>query len=190
VPALDLDQKKSTPPGQAKLRLIREHNLVVYRFHDGWDQFPEYGMGYALAARLGWSDRRINDKYIYEFAPVALAELAGDIAKKLGKQGIRFVGNPAQPIRRISLDWGSPGAIDIVLKALAHGCEAALTGEVIEWRDLEFARDAGIALITGGHCATETPGMQSFYRWFKPQWPDLPVTYIDSVDPDHFISSP
>jgi putative NIF3 family GTP cyclohydrolase 1 type 2 len=189
VPALDLEQKQSTPPGREKLSLIEEHDLVVYRFHDGWDQFPAYGMGYALADVLGWSDRQIEDNYIYELAPIPLRDLAIDIAEKLDKTGIRFVGNSEQPIRRITLDWGSPGAIDIILKALANHCDAALTGEVIEWRDIEFARDAGIALITGGHCATETPGMQSFYRWFKPQWPELPVEFVDSVDPDKFISA-
>ena len=34
----------------------------------------------------------------------------------------------------------------------------------------------------------ETPGMLGFYRWFKPQWPDLQGQYIDAGDPDRFIS--
>lgn len=184
VPATDLEQKKATPPGQVKQRLIEAHNLVVYRFHDGWDQFPRHGMGYALADVLGWSARQVVPHYIYDLDPAPLQKVAMRIARKLGKNGIRFVGQPDRTIRRITLDWGSPGAIDIVLKALAHNCDAALTGEVIEWRDIEFARDAGVALITAGHCATETPGMRSFYEWFKPQWPTLPVEYIDSIDPD------
>ena len=29
--------------------------------------------------------------------------------------------------------------------------------------------------------------MVSFYHWFKPQWPDLQVEYIDAGDPDHFL---
>ncbi len=188
VPATDLAQKKATPPGQVKQRLIQEHNLVVYRLHDGWDQFPVHGMGYALAEVLCWTERRVGDGYIYQLDPLSLKDLATHVAGKLGKSGVRFVGNPERIVHRVSLDWGSPGPIDIVLRALAHQCDAALTGEVVEWRDIEFARDAGVALITAGHCATETPGMCAFYRWFKPQWPHLPVEYVDTVDPDAYIT--
>lgn len=189
VPALDLEHKKATPPGQVKQQIINEHNQVVYRLHDGWDQFPRYGMGYALADVLGWAERQVAQEYIYELDPLPLQALADEVARKLGKSGVRFVGHPEQLVQRVTLDWGSPGAIDIILRALTHNCQAAITGEVIEWRDVEFARDAGVALITAGHCATETPGMRAFYEWFKPHWPELQVEYIDSVDPDFYITT-
>jgi putative NIF3 family GTP cyclohydrolase 1 type 2 len=57
---------------------------------------------------------------------------------------------------------------------------------VVEWRDLEFARDSGMAMITGGHCATETPGMRAFSEWLKGRFPDVPIEYVDTVDPDRF----
>ena len=185
-PALDLPQKQATPAAQAKQRLIDEYGLVVYRLHDGWDQFPHYGMGHALARRLGWEDRKLAPEYIYGTDPKPLKLLAAEIAAKLGKSGIRYIGDPDQMVDRISLDWGSPGAIDIVARAQRNGCQAALTGECLEWRDVEYARDSGLALITGGHCATETPGMEACCDWMTAQFPDLPVSYIDSVDPDHF----
>ena len=186
LPALDLPEKMATPPAREKQALIAEHNMVVYRFHDGWDQFPEHGMGYALARQLGWSAAQVAPDYIYAPEPMPLHALATQIAERLGKTGIRFIGNPEMTVNRISLDWGSPGAIDIVARARRHDCQAALTGEVVEWRDLEFARDSGLALITGGHCATETPGMRACCDWLKTKFPDLPIRYIDSVDPDHF----
>ena len=178
--------KMATPPGQRKQRLIDEHNLVVHRFHDGWDQFPEFGMGYALARSLGWSDVQVAPDYIYAPPAAPLREIASHIAARLGKSGIRYCGDPEREVRKISLDWGSPGAIDIVMRARTHGCDASLTGEVVEWRDLEFARDNGIALITGGHCATETPGMQACCEWLKSCFPDMRIEYIDTVDPDHY----
>ena len=187
IPAGILESKKATPPAQAKQRVIQQHDLVVYRLHDGWDQFPTCGMGYALADTLGWTDRRIPNEYIYDVGPITLHDLAAYVAQKLGKPGIRYVGDPERVVRKVTLDWGSPGPIDIILRALAHGCDASVTGEVVEWRDIEFARDAGIGLITGGH-HDETPGMLGFYHWFKPQWPDLQVEYIDAGDPDRFIS--
>lgn len=189
VPAEDLEDKIATPPGQAKKQLIDQHGLVAYRLHDGWDQFPEYGIGHALAETLGWSDKQISADYVYALPSTKLKNLAADIAHKLGKTGIRFVGDPERSVTKITLDWGSPGAIDIIMRALASGCDAALTGEVIEWRDIEFARDAGVALITGGHCATETPGMRGCCTWLKQQWPNLQVDYIDTIDPDHFARS-
>lgn len=188
VPADDLESKKATPPALAKQFVIQQHNLVVYRLHDGWDQFPAYGMGFALADSLGWSDRQVSSDYIYEVGPLTLLDLAAMVARKLDKPGIRFVGDPDRVVRKVTLDWGSPGAIDIMLRALNHGCDASITGEVVEWRDVEFARDAGVGLITGGHYATETPGMLSFHRWFGPQWPNLPVEYIVAGDPDCFFA--
>ena len=83
---------------------------MVYRFHDGWDQFPEYGMGYALADALGWSNRQVEDNYIYELASVPLEDLAINIAKKLGKQGIRFVGNPRATNKKDNTRLGQPGS--------------------------------------------------------------------------------
>ena len=186
VPALDLPEKLATPPGQRKQRLIADNNLVVYRLHDGWDQFPEFGMGYALARALGWSDVQISPDYIYSPPEAPLRQIAAHIAARLGKSGIRYIGDPDLQVRRISLDWGSPGAIDIVMRAKKHGCDAALTGEVVEWRDLEFARDSGVALITGGHCATETPGMRACCDWLKSRLPDMRIEYVDTIDPDHF----
>ena len=186
TPAHDLADKMATPPGQRKQRLIRDNNLVVHRFHDGWDQFPEYGMGYALARVLGWSDVQVSPDYIYEPPAASLSDTAAHIALRLGKSGIRYCGDPGRRISRISLDWGSPGAIDIVNRATRHGCDAALTGEVVEWRDLEFARDNGVAMITGGHCATETPGMQACCDWLRMRLPEMRIEYIDTVDPDRF----
>ncbi len=187
-PAIDLHEKMATPPAQAKLKLIQEHNLVVYRMHDGWDQFPGHGIGHSLAHALGWSDRRVDaHEYIYQLPPTRLGDLAQEIAQKLDKEGLRFVGDPEHIVHKVTLDWGSPGPIDIILKALRHGCDAAITGEVLDWRDVEFARDAGVAWILGGHQATETPGMQSFYRWFKDHHPALRVEYVAVPDPDRFV---
>ena len=186
VPAHDLADKMATPTGQHKQRLIADNNLVVHRFHDGWDQFPDVGMGYALARTLGWGDFQVSPDYIYAPPAVALKEIAAHIAAKLGKSGIRYTGNPDLQVSKISLDWGSPGAVDIVMRATKHGCDAALTGEVVEWRDLELARDSGLAMITAGHCATETPGMQACCDWLKTRFSDMRIEYIDTIDPDQF----
>lgn len=186
VPAEDLPQKLATPQAQAKKRLIEDNDMVVYRFHDGWDQYPDYGMGYALARRLGWEGHQVAPDYIYDLPARSLDQQASDIAAHLGKTTIRYTGDPDIEVRRISLDWGSIGAIGVIERALRHGCQAALIGEVVEWRDLEFARDAGMAVITGGHCATETPGMQAFNDWLQMRMPELRSEYIDTVDPDCF----
>lgn len=186
VPAEDLPQKLATPQAQAKKQLIEDHDMVVYRFHDGWDQYPEYGMGYALARRLGWESHQVEPDYIYDLPTRTLRELGADVAVKLGKANLRYTGNPDLEVRRISLDWGSIGAIGVIERALRHGCQAALIGEVVEWRDLEFARDANMAVITAGHCATETPGMQAFHDWLQQRMPALRNEYIDTVDPDQF----
>jgi putative NIF3 family GTP cyclohydrolase 1 type 2 len=189
MPADDLQEKMNTPPGKAKQQIIKEHDLVSYRLHDAWNDFPDRGMGVPFEKLLGWQGKRITqDAWIYEIPPTPLKDLAEDVAKKLGKRGIRLIGDPDRIVKRVSLDWGSPGAIGILTRGLKYGTDAAITGEVIEWRDVEFARDVGIALILGGHHATETPGMRYFYDWLVERRPDLRIEYIDAGDPDVFIT--
>lgn len=189
MPDTDLEEKKATPPGLAKQKIIKEHDLVSYRLHDAWNDFPDRGMGVAIEKVLGWQGKRITqDAWIYELPPVSLKGLAKEVGEKLGKRGIRFVGDPDRIVKRVSLDWGSPGPIEIFTRGLRYGCDAAITGEVQEWRDVDFARDLNMGLILGGHHATETPGMRYFYEWFVQNRPDIRAEYIDAGDPDHFVA--
>jgi putative NIF3 family GTP cyclohydrolase 1 type 2 len=185
----DLQENMNTLPGKATQQIIKEHNLVSYRLHDAWNDFPDRGMGPPFEKLLGWQGKRITqDAWIYEIPPTPLKRLAAEVGKKLGKNGIRFVGDADRTVKRVSLDWGSPGAIEILTRGLEYGTDAAITGEVAEWRDFEFARDAGIALILAGHHATETPGMRAFYDWLVKRQPDLRIEYIDAGDPDEFMA--
>jgi hypothetical protein len=108
--------------------------------------------------------------------------------EKLGKPAIRYVGDPKRIVHKVTLDWGSPGAVDILLRALAHGCEASITGRSWNGTMWNFHRRRRHRADHRRHHATETPGMMSFYNWFKPQWPDLRVEYIDAGNPDLFVS--
>lgn len=184
----ELEQKKSSPPGVRKQKIINENNLVFYRLHDAWNDFPDRGMGIALEKVLGLEGKRITQEaWIYEISQTNLVSLAKEISVKLGKKGIQFIGDPQKVVKRLSLDWGSPGAIDILNRGLAYDIDVAITGEVIEWRDVEYARDVDISLILGGHHSTETPGMKFFFEWFKKNMPEIPAEYIDAGDPDLFI---
>jgi putative NIF3 family GTP cyclohydrolase 1 type 2 len=188
IPEEDLAEKMATPPGLEKQKLVKEHDLVSFRLHDAWNDFPDRGEGVAIERTLGWVGKRITQEaWIYELEPQTLEELAAYVARKLGKRGIQYIGDPKRIIRRVSLDWGSPGAINIILNDLKYQCDAAITGEVVEWRDVEFARDANVALILGGHHATETPGMLWFCEWLKERQPGLRVEYIDAGDPDRYL---
>jgi putative NIF3 family GTP cyclohydrolase 1 type 2 len=189
APEDDLRDKMNTIPGKAKQKLVKEHDLVFYRLHDAWNDFPDRGMGPPFEKVLGWQGKRhTQDAWIYDIPPTPLEALATDVGRKLGKNGIRFVGDPQHIVKRVSLDWGSPGAIEILKRGLRYGTDTAITGEVIEWRDIEFARDVGIALILAGHHATETPGMRYFYDWLVERRPDLRIEYVDAGDPDVFLT--
>lgn len=117
-------QKMGSPPGLAKQQVIKKHGLVSYRLHDAWNDFPDRGMGLPFEKVLGWQENASHKTPgSTKSRQRPLKDLAQDVGK-LGKSGIRFVGEADKIIKRVSLDWGSPGAIELLTRGLTYGTDA------------------------------------------------------------------
>lgn len=171
-----------------KRRLIESTGMTVFRFHDHphttdpdmitQGQFERFGL-------RGKVDHR-NGKYPARFyldEPMTPVELARLIEERCGLKHIRICGARDTLCREVSGMFGSPsGTFDEIRN---DECEIMLVGEVCEWRDCEYARDAAQlgrkkAILILGHVGSERDGMVYVAEFLKKMYPALEVKYFES----------
>lgn len=182
-------EKEHDPVWTQKERFIREHHLVVWRFHDHWHQRRPDGILFGVTEALGWQkfqDKKDPDLFV--IPEVSLADLAGQMRQRLGVQVVRVVGNPMMKVRRVALSPGAGGPKNH-FGILAHSRPQVLAiGEVPEWETIEYVNDAAaegrhLALILLGHIASEQPGMAYCAEWLKAFITEVPVEFIPTKEP-------
>lgn len=169
---------------KAKQDLIERHGLVIYRVHDCWDTLPRYGVLDSWSAALGWTDEIASDgcHKVYGLKPAALAETAREIRSRMGLTGLRAYGDPARTLSRFALGVGAWGQLDDVRAVLDLGAECLVTGETCEWQAVSYARDAGLAMITVGHRASENPGLRNLANYLRERLEGIPVVFLEGAE--------
>ena len=184
-----IDWLANDPVYQEKRRLINEHGIVIWRFHDYWHTHRPDGIITGVLKQLGWQAYAQADReYLCTLPPTTVADLAGQIKAKLASSHVRVVGDPALVCRRLALIVGAPGGrmqIEVVSKTEV---DALICGEINEWETSEYVRDAialgrQVALLVIGHQASEEAGMAWLVEWLPARLPDLPIVHIPTGDP-------
>jgi dinuclear metal center YbgI/SA1388 family protein len=104
--------------------------------------------------------------------PVGLAEFAAKVGRTLESAYVQFVGDPQQMVQRVAVACGAGD--DFLKDAARASADVLLTGEARFHRGLE-AEALGIALITGGHHATERIGVEDLARRIAAAFPHAVV---------------
>ena len=172
----------------AKKDFIRKNGLVVFRFSDNWRARKPDPFATGLAQTMGWTKYQAGgDPSRYDVPATTIGALAENLATRLkARAGIRVVGDPKSPVRRIAMLPGvSPLAA--TLKALPD-CDLVLAGETREWESVEYAQDAVAAgqkkgLIMLGRVLSEEPGMNVCADWLKKLMPEIPARWLPAGDP-------
>lgn len=84
--------------------------------------------------------------------PVTLSDWASTVARQLGSESIRYVGESSRLIKKIAVCSGSGASL--LHDALRSGADAFLSGDV-KYHDAREAEAQGLALVDAGHFATE-----------------------------------
>lgn len=185
---------KNDPNYLKKRALLEKHNIVVYRVHDSWDLYPEYGIQDSWAAQLGFTKIARKFKYssknirgeasLFEVEPVTLGKLAKRVKKKMGLKSVRYLGNPKKEVRTVGLLVGAWGAgFGLMKDLIGVNADVMITGETSEWKIVRYAEAAGLSMIVVGHTNSETAGMRNCATLVRKHFPMVKVVFLDAGDP-------
>jgi putative NIF3 family GTP cyclohydrolase 1 type 2 len=172
-----------------KLAFIKEHHLVVWRFHDHWHARNPDGIEEGMVRALAWE--RFQDgsnQYLFTIPETTLEELAADLRNRLHIRVMRVVGNPAMKVTRVALAPGSPGMQKEIRALEMPDIQVLVTGESREWETVEYVADAVAqqkqkALIILSHIPSEQAGMEECARWLKTFVTEVPVEFVPAAQP-------
>ena len=85
-------EKQNDPVLAAKQAFIREHHMVVWRFHDHWHMRNPDGIQLGMTKALGWEKFQSPDNpHLFTLPETTLADLADSLKQKLGIVAMRVV---------------------------------------------------------------------------------------------------
>lgn len=185
----DLTPLKDDPVQQQKLAFIREHHLVVWRFHDTWHMRKPDGILAGMVNQFGWETyQNADDPHRFTMPRTTVGEIAAALQAKTGARAIRIVGDEQMAVTQVVLLPGASGTEKQVKALEQDGVELLVAGEAREWETVPYAEDAGAqgrhkALILLGHEVSEEAGMEECARWLKTVMPGIPVEFIPAQEP-------
>jgi hypothetical protein len=171
------------PVFTAKNAFIDGHQLAIIRLNDHWRRRQPDPFVQGLVRTMGWT---ASSPHV-DVNATTLDALVKIVKAKLGSRGgIRVIGDPKMPVKRVGLLPGSTPLPATV--AMLPAVDVIVGGEMREWESVEFVRDAVIAgqkkaLVLVGRIVSEEPGMNACAAWLKTIAPDIPVTHLAAGDP-------
>jgi putative NIF3 family GTP cyclohydrolase 1 type 2 len=189
------DWLADNPVYQAKRRLLEEHQVVVWRFHDYWHSHQPDGIYTGLMKKLGW-ERYIKpgaQDPLFTIPQTTTGALARFLKAKLEASGVRVVGNLDMPCRKVLFMVGAMGGENIIKFSSGFDVDVVISGEGGgEWETCEYVRDAitqgrKLSLILVGHAASEEPGMAYLAEWLRERFPTTPITHVPLGEPFVFL---
>ena len=182
------DKVADDPVTQAKLALVSESDMLIYRYHDHMhgkavDEIPEGELHYlGLEGILEKSQYNASSIFTLD-NPITAKEVMNRIESRLGVKHARVVGSIDKEVTRIAACFGTPAGVFQLLKQ--EDIQLVITGEACEWQLCEYARDAASlgfnkSLIVMGHIASERDGMRLLTERLKAKYLDVEFDYFES----------
>jgi putative NIF3 family GTP cyclohydrolase 1 type 2 len=172
----------------AKRNLLRDHNIVVWRFHDYIHSHNPDGVFAGLLSSLGWEKNFDSEKRLINLEPTPLKNIIAHLKSRLSIPTVRFIGDGNKPCSKVALIPGAAGGrmqINFVNQAQP---DLLICGELQEWETSEYFRDSrslgmNRSLIVLGHSVSEEPGMEWLVNWLQPKVKDIKITHVPSNNP-------
>ena len=181
------------PVQEQKLAYIREHHLVVWRFHDTWHARQPDGILAGMVDQFRWRGYQSStDPHHFTLPATTVAQVAASLQARTGDRAIRIVGDPSMTVTEVALMPGAAGS-DRQIKALEEdNIQLLVAGEAREWETVPYVVDAAAqgrhkALILLGHDVSEEAGMEECARWIRTLFPKMPVAFLPAGEPFHSV---
>lgn len=174
------------PVWAAKEKFVRDHNMVVFRFHDHWHMRRPDGVMEGMIKALGWG--QYQDGSGFKLPAMTLEKLAASMRQKLGATTLRVVGRRDMKVTRVALSPGAGGPVGHLRILRRDEVEVLAIGEVPEWETISYVADAvaqgkSKALILIGHTPSEQAGMENCASWLTTFVKEVPVGYVAAAEP-------
>jgi putative NIF3 family GTP cyclohydrolase 1 type 2 len=181
------------PVQRQKLAYIREHHLVVWRFHDTWHMRQPDGILAGMVEQFGWKTyQNSTDPNLFTLPPTTVGQVAATLQARTGARAIRIVGDPAVRVTNLGLLPGAAGSDKQIKMLEQDNVELLVAGESREWETVPYVVDAVAqgrhkALILLGHEISEEAGMDECARWLRTLFPGMPIAFIPAGEPFHTV---
>ena len=185
------DQLEGDPVYEAKLALIEEHNMVIFRFHDHWHRTNPDGIYVGMIDKLQWKPYLVEGRRnLFDLQGKTLQEVSGHLKEVFPDAIIRVIGDPGLRVHRAAFSAGAPGSQAHIRHLRQEDINLVVIGEAPEWESLSYVRDASQAgfpkaMIILGHTVSEEAGMAYCAQWMDSFVDEIPVKFIASGDPFH-----
>ncbi len=172
-----------------KQAFIRDHHIVVWRFHDHWHRRRPDGIQLGMTRALGWEKfQNPADAHLFTIPETTLDGLATSVKHKLGIVAMRVVGDPNMKLTNVAMLPGAGGSAGQIRMLERDDVEALLIGEVPEWETVEYVADAATehkrkALLLLTHIPSEQAGMEECAKWLKTFISEVPIEFVPARQP-------
>jgi len=172
-----------------KQAFIREHHMIVWRFHDHWHRRQPDGIQFGMTHALGWEKfQDPSNAHLFTIPETTLGDLATSVKHKLDIVALRVVGDRNMKLTKVAMLPGAGGSAGQIKMLERDDVEALLIGEVPEWETVEYVADAATehkhkALLLLTHIPSEQAGMEECTRWLKTFVSEVPVEFVPARQP-------
>jgi putative NIF3 family GTP cyclohydrolase 1 type 2 len=172
-----------------KLAYIREHHLVVWRFHDTWHLRQPDGILVGMVEQFGWKPYQSkSNPHLFTLPHTTVGQVSASLQARTGARAVRIVGDSAMPVTQVELLPGAAGSDKQIHALQQDDVELLIAGESREWETVPYVQDAAAegrhkALILLGHEISEEAGMDECARWLRTIFPGLPIAFIHANEP-------
>ena len=177
---------KNDPVYLEKSKYIKDHKLVIWRFHDNIHVMKPDGIETGMVNKLGWKDFLVKGSTNQFIMPeTTLKDLLKNLKQTFPKNSFYVVGNPDMKFTNVRLAAGAPGSASHIRLLEDKNTEVVLAGEAQQWETYEYMRDAveqgrKKAIVFLGHINSEEAGMDYCATWIKTFIKDIPVSFVES----------
>jgi putative NIF3 family GTP cyclohydrolase 1 type 2 len=169
---------------QYKVKLLKDHNIAVWRNHDYIHHLNPDGVMMGVLAQMEWT--KYADKTtpnIITLPATSVKDLVNYTKDKLHIEKVRFIGDPSQTCTKVLFMEGSAGGQRQITAIGQVKPDVVMCGEISEWETAEYIRDARakgdkISLVVLGHIASEEPGSEFMIGWLKQHLPAIKATHV------------
>lgn len=187
-----------------KKKLLEEHNIAVWRFHDHMHMGKEDGIYRGYELEFDWAKYRIQNPAsfehfgaCYQLPEMTLEELCQFFKEKLNMEVIQIVGNPRMKVERVGVLVGGGslglGTEELPMKLMHENqLDLLICGDIIEWTISAYVRDAAAmgmnkGMLVLGHERSEEVGMKHLGSWLKDIIGETKISFIDSGEPFQYL---